>query len=57
MSNLKLYMLENTFLNAVATEKVAMNGVYNLNGVKVADSIDEVTVRGLYIVNGKKVVR
>ncbi len=57
ISNLKLYVLESTAVNAVATEKVAMNGVYNLNGVKVADSIDEVTVRGLYIVNGKKVVR
>lgn len=33
------------------------NGVYNLQGVKVANSLDEVTVPGLYISNGKKVIK
>ncbi|MDE6023476.1 MAG: hypothetical protein K2G13_08240, partial [Muribaculaceae bacterium] len=32
-------------------------GVYNLQGVKVADSLEEVTVPGLYITNGKKVIK
>lgn len=31
--------------------------VYNFQGVKVANSIDEVTVPGLYISNGKKVIK
>lgn len=35
----------------------AIPGVYNLHGVKVADSIDEVAVPGLYITNGKKVIK
>lgn len=33
------------------------NGVYNLQGVKVANSLDEVAVPGLYISNGKKVIK
>lgn len=32
-------------------------GVYNLQGVKVANSINDVTVPGLYISNGKKVIK
>ena len=32
-------------------------GVYNLQGVKVANSLDEVTVPGLYISNGKKIIK
>lgn len=31
--------------------------VYNLNGVKVADSIDAVSAPGLYIAGGKKIVK
>ncbi len=41
-------------VNAVV---VPANGVYNLMGVKVADSIDAVAAPGLYISNGKKVVK
>ncbi len=33
------------------------NGVYNLQGVKVAESLDEVAAPGLYIANGKKVIK
>lgn len=32
-------------------------GVYNLHGVKVADSIEEVSTPGLYIANGKKIIK
>lgn len=41
-----------------ATESVpACQDVYNLQGLRVASSLSEVTVPGIYIVNGKKVVR
>lgn len=33
------------------------NGVYNLQGVKVADSLDQVATPGLYITNGKKIIK
>lgn len=33
------------------------NGVYNLQGVKVADSLDQVAAPGLYISNGKKIIK
>ena len=36
---------------------VPAKGVYNLQGVKVANSLEEVTVPGLYITNGKKVIK
>ncbi len=42
---------------APAAVVVAPAGVYNLQGVKVANTIDEVTVPGLYITNGKKVIK
>ncbi len=42
---------------APAAVVVAPAGVYNLQGVKVANSIDAVTVPGLYISNGKKVIK
>lgn len=32
-------------------------GVYNLQGVKVANSLNDVTVPGLYITNGKKIIK
>lgn len=59
ISNLKLYVLEGTAVNAIATEKVAMEGVYNLNGVKVLNNANELNTlpKGVYIVNGKKIVR
>ncbi len=41
-------------VNAVV---VPAQGVYNLQGVKVADSLDEVAAPGLYIANGKKVIK
>lgn len=41
-------------VNAVV---VPAKGVYNLQGVKVADNLDEVTVPGLYIANGKKIIK
>lgn len=44
-------------VSAVNAVVVPAQGVYNLNGVKVANSLDEVTVPGLYISNGKKVIK
>ncbi|MDE5996775.1 MAG: hypothetical protein K2G77_01030 [Muribaculaceae bacterium] len=35
----------------------ANNAVYNLQGVKVANSLDEVAAPGLYISNGKKIIK
>lgn len=35
---------------------VPAKGVYNFQGIKVANSIEEVTAPGMYIANGKKVV-
>ncbi|MDE7097239.1 MAG: hypothetical protein K2O47_07090, partial [Muribaculaceae bacterium] len=46
--------------NAVKTVNaivVPAAGVYNLQGVKVADTLENVTVPGLYISNGKKVIK
>lgn len=46
-------------INAVETiSSVQVNSaVYNLQGVKVADSLDQVAAPGLYITNGKKVIK
>ena len=44
-------------VNTVNAIIVPAKGVYNLQGVKVANSLDEVTVPGLYITNGKKVIK
>lgn len=48
-------------LKGSAVESVTIvpssNCVYNFQGVKVANSLDEVTVPGLYITNGKKVIK
>ncbi|MDE6741210.1 MAG: hypothetical protein K2J58_02640 [Muribaculaceae bacterium] len=52
--------LEKKISTAVETVNgavVPVKGVYNFQGVKVADSFDEVTVPGLYITNGKKIVK
>lgn len=44
-------------VETVTSVKVVVPGVYNLNGVKVAESIDAVSIPGLYITNGKKVIK
>ncbi len=44
-------------VSAVNAVVVPVQGVYNLQGVKVANSLDEVAVPGLYISNGKKVIK
>lgn len=44
-------------VEAVAVPVQVNTGVYNLQGVKVANSLEEVTVPGLYITNGKKVIK
>lgn len=41
-------------VSAVEAEGVYPAGVYNLQGVKVADSLDEVSAAGIYVANGKK---
>lgn len=46
-----------TIESAPAPATVSVAGVYNLQGVKVANSLDEVTVPGLYIFNGKKIIK
>lgn len=43
--------------NGNSTTKPANNGVYNLNGEKVADSPSAPLPHGIFIVNGKKIVR
>ena len=45
-----------TAVETIATVN-APAGVYNLNGVKVADELNSNLPKGIYIVNGKKVVR
>ncbi|MDE7418821.1 MAG: hypothetical protein K2N35_01275 [Muribaculaceae bacterium] len=60
----------NFYINNVVVEKAVTTGVstvnavvvpvsavYNLQGVKVANSIDEVATPGLYISNGKKIIK
>lgn len=44
-------------VETIAPVQVKMTGVYNLNGVKVADELNSSLPKGIYIVNGKKVVR
>lgn len=43
-----------TAVESIAVENNADGPVYNLQGIRVADSISEVSAPGLYIVNGKK---
>lgn len=49
------YVAENGVGTTIATV-AADRAVYNLNGVKVADSIDAVNVPGLYITGGRKLI-
>lgn len=46
-----------TSVESVDDVVVPAKGVYNFQGIRVADSIDEVAAPGLYISNGKKVVK
>lgn len=56
-TNVVLYTLKTGAVEAVAVPVQVNTGVYNLQGVKVANSLEEVTVPGLYITNGKKVIK
>ncbi|MDE6290628.1 MAG: hypothetical protein K2M16_03765, partial [Muribaculaceae bacterium] len=58
ISNMKLYVMDSSAVEAIAPVK-AIEGVYNLNGVKVLDNADGLNTlpKGIYIVGGKKVVR
>lgn len=57
IANVELYTLEGSGVDAVTVAPAVCNGVYNLQGVKVAETLDEVTVPGLYIANGKKFIK
>lgn len=56
MNNLVVAKKSSAAVETIAPVKVA-TGVFNLQGVKVADSLDEVAAPGLYITNGKKVIK
>ena len=56
ITNVVLYTLSEGAVETIAPVKVN-TAVYNLQGVKVADSLDEVAVPGLYISNGKKIIK
>lgn len=44
-------------VEAVAVESNVATGVYNMQGMRVADTLDQVSTPGLYIANGKKVIK
>lgn len=46
----------NDALRAVSTDQES-HDVYNIQGMRIASSISEVTIPGIYIVDGKKVIR
>lgn len=57
LTNVKVYTIgTSTAVETIAPVKVN-TAVYNLHGVKVANSLDEVAAPGLYISNGKKVIK
>lgn len=56
ITNVKVYTLQTSAVEAIAPVKVD-SAVYNLQGVKVANSLNEVAAPGLYITNGKKVIK
>ena len=56
INNVKVTKPVGTAVETIAPVKVS-TGVYNLQGVKVANSLDEVAAPGLYISNGKKVIK
>ncbi|MDE6379245.1 MAG: hypothetical protein K2L11_02135 [Muribaculaceae bacterium] len=41
----------------VVDSSASDSAVYNLQGIRVASSLSEVTLPGLYIVNGKKILK
>lgn len=49
---------ESTAIEAIAPAKAVVNGVYNLQGVKVAEGVEGLSnlAKGIYIINGKKVL-
>lgn len=50
-------LTETSGIESVAiTAPAKVSGVYNLNGIRVAESIDAVATPGLYIVGGRKVI-
>lgn len=60
VKNVKLYVEKSADdPNAVNSVELSLDakGVYNMLGVKVADSLDQVAAPGLYITNGKKVIK
>lgn len=57
ISNVEIYTLEESGVDSVVAPVKVNTGVYNLQGVKVADSLDEVVAPGLYISNGKKIIK
>ncbi|MDE7345948.1 MAG: hypothetical protein K2N48_04300 [Muribaculaceae bacterium] len=57
ISNVEIYVEKDAAVETIAPAKAVVKGVYNLQGVKVANSLDEVAAHGIYIYNGKKVVR
>ncbi|MDE6479012.1 MAG: hypothetical protein K2L45_01990 [Muribaculaceae bacterium] len=56
IANVKLYTLDESAVETIAPVK-ANTAVYNLQGVKVANSLEEVAAPGLYISNGKKIIK
>lgn len=56
MNNLVVAKKSSAAVETIAPVKVA-TGVFNLQGIKVADSLDEVAAPGLYITNGTKVIK
>lgn len=44
-------------VETVNTVVIPVKGVYNMMGVKVADTLDEVAAPGIYITNGKKYIK
>ncbi len=57
LTNIVLYTLSEGSVESVVAPVKAVAGVYNMQGVKVADSLDEVSAPGLYISNGKKIIK
>lgn len=49
----------NGISNIKTENTLAVNGIYNLNGQKVADSADDYSSlsQGIYIINGKKIIK
>ncbi len=46
-----------TAVESIAGEPFAEGTVYNLQGIRVASSLSDVTAPGIYIINGKKIIK